>query len=296
MGLSVGALCAGYGGLEMGLSKIADVETTWVAEIDESANRLLEYRYGVPNLGDVRDLATTEDRLFKIQVPECDVVTAGFPCQPFSQAGDRKGTEDERWLIDDVCRVASSAKAEWLILENVRGILSANGGNAISRVCEALARSGFSRWEWGTLPASAVGAPHKRVRWFCVASNPHRRAGKEFNLWHGDWNREKGRLNRKVRNDIKRPCLSGPFEKYESSVRRWETITGRVCPEPRVGNRINPWFVEFMMGLPYGWVCSEKLGLTKTACLGMLGNGVVPLQASCALYQLIERINNGRQS
>tara|TARA_R100000458_G_C8242263_1_gene221009 strand:- start:179 stop:1057 length:879 start_codon:yes stop_codon:yes gene_type:complete len=292
--MRLGSLCAGYGGLEMGLSKIANVETTWVAEIDESANKLLDHRYGVPNFGNIQDLATEDQRLFKIDVPECDVITAGFPCQPFSQAGDRKGTEDERWLIDDVCRVASAAKAEWLILENVRGLLTANGGNALSRVCESMARSGFSRWEWGTLPASAVGAPHKRVRWFCVATNPNRGTGKKFDIRNGDWDREKGRFNREVGNNPERPCLSGTFEKYDNAVERWECIIGRRCPEPRIGNRINPWFVEFMMGLPEGWVCSEKLGLTKTACLAMLGNGVVPLQASYALQQLIERINNDR--
>jgi DNA (cytosine-5)-methyltransferase 1 len=155
------ALCAGYGGLELGLHLAGfDVELSWYAEIDKGACTIMEANYpGVPNLG---DLTLIED------APAVELVTAGFPCQPVSTAGSRKGVDDERWLIHDVCKVASRVGAQWLFLENVGGLYSANGGRAFSQVVVALASYGFSA-EWTCLRAADVGAPHNRLRWFCLA-------------------------------------------------------------------------------------------------------------------------------
>jgi DNA-cytosine methyltransferase len=157
----VGALCAGYGGLEMGLTLAGvGVDLAWFAEIDRHAAQVMSYHHpNVPNLGDLTEITDP---------PPVDVVTAGFPCQPVSHAGKRKGVNDERWLIDDVCQVARRASADWLILENVGGLLSANGGDAMARVVAALAANGFAA-EWTCVRASDVGAPHGRLRWFCVA-------------------------------------------------------------------------------------------------------------------------------
>lgn len=158
--LRLASLCSGYGGLELALRILdVDFETVWFAEVDAKAAQVMASHHpGVPNLGDIRLI---ED------APSVDIVTAGFPCQPVSQAGKGKGINDERWLIDDVCRVASRVGAQWLILENVPGILSANQGLAFSRVASALAENGFSA-EWTCVRASDVGAPHKRLRWFCI--------------------------------------------------------------------------------------------------------------------------------
>lgn len=164
--MKVAELCAGYGGLAMGLD--VDYEIGWYSELETVDGRpnpvapLLNIRTGAPNLGDLTKIT---------ECPPVDIVTAGFPCQPFSHAGLRKGIDDERWLIDDVCRVARLAEARWLILENVAGILTANDGDAMGHVCAAMAREGFSRWEWRTIRASDVGACHQRKRWFCVARN-----------------------------------------------------------------------------------------------------------------------------
>ncbi len=159
--MKTAALCAGYGGLELGLHLAGfDVELSWYAEIDKGACRIMEANYpGVLNLG---DLTLIED------APAVELVTAGFPCQPVSTAGSRKGVDDERWLIHDVCKVASRVGAQWLFLENVGGLYSANGGRAFSQVVVALASYGFSA-EWTCLRAADVGAPHNRLRWFCLA-------------------------------------------------------------------------------------------------------------------------------
>lgn len=248
-------------------------------------------------------------------------------CQPFSQAGLRKGVEDERFLIDDVCRVAANARARWLVLENVAGILSANDGRALSRVCEALARSGFVRWEWGTIRASDVGACHQRRRWFCVATAADADslgcerwdvgcgaaqfvAGQRWPVDHEVFGEHvalptptaaqavgtaEQHLERKRRGKMNRAnptCTdlgllvqsSQDFGKYAAAIERHEVLVGRPAPAPTVDSRLNPVFVEWMMGIPEGHV--TDLDLSRAKKLHILGNGVVPQQAAAAITAL----------
>jgi DNA (cytosine-5)-methyltransferase 1 len=97
----LGSLCTGYGGLEQGLSQLFDFDLAWVSDIDKGANKILAARHpDVPNLGDFTEL----DWPWR-EVEPVDVLTAGFPCQPVSHAGKRAGTDDERWLFDDITRL-----------------------------------------------------------------------------------------------------------------------------------------------------------------------------------------------
>jgi len=175
----IAELCAGYGGLGMGLELAGiNIEHVWYSELHEltdkkgktkpnPAESLMNEYYGIPNLGDLTEIHNP---------PKVDIVAAGFPCQPVSAAGLGKGHEDERWIIDDVCRVASESGAMLLVLENVRGLLAPGNRDAMARVCAALARFGFDA-EWATLRASDVGACHERDRWFGVAYNADGLAG-----------------------------------------------------------------------------------------------------------------------
>jgi DNA (cytosine-5)-methyltransferase 1 len=374
--LTVGALCAGYGGIELGLSALIETELKWFAEIENSSEKVIKKHFGdIPNLGDITELATTRGKLFEFEVPECDIITAGFPCQPVSLAGYRKGVEDERWLIEDVCRVASAAKAKWLILENVKGILTANNGAAMGRVCAEMARYGFIRWEWLVVRASDVGAAHRRERWFCVATNPNCKTGEELNFRDGEGDRQETRINwtapdyierfsvsgsafgryqhalrrwekiigrrspaphtgewfnNKIAPDSNsersegqhtrdrlretgkkesspgsnnvgdRPGRLGKYKEYENGIRRWELVSGRLAPEELLykhengSTKVNPEFVEWMMGLPPGWV--TDVGLSYTAQLELLGNGVVPQQATLALATLFRRLDDSKKA
>jgi DNA (cytosine-5)-methyltransferase 1 len=101
---------------------------------------------------------------------EADVVVAGFPCQPFSAAGKRRGDKDERWLWDDVWRITRDSGA-WLgMFENVPGLLT----RGLHRILADVAAFGWDA-EWGTLSAADVGAPHRRERLFLVVADPHRK-------------------------------------------------------------------------------------------------------------------------
>jgi hypothetical protein len=85
--------------------------------------------------------------------------------------------------------------------------------------------------------------------------------------------------------------------KFEPAIRRWEAVIGRPAPAPTLpdgkegAHRLSPWFTEWMMGLPEGWICDPEIGLTRNEQLKACGNGVVPQQAELALRILLEGVD-----
>ena len=166
------SLFTGYGGFSLGL-KLAGVEVRTVAyvEIDGYCQKLIQQRIKDGHLDD----APIYSDIHAFDGKECrglvDLVTAGFPCQPHSTAGKRLGAADDRNLWPDTLRVIREVGPRYVLLENVPGLL-ANG--YAGTVVGELAESGYDcRWE--LVPAAAVGAPHLRWRWWCLAySNTER--------------------------------------------------------------------------------------------------------------------------
>jgi DNA (cytosine-5)-methyltransferase 1 len=110
------------------------------------------------------------------------ILTGGFPCQPFSQAGRRKGTEDNRYLWPEMFRVIQLTKPQWVIAENVRGLVTWNDGMVLEQVCADLEREGYTVQPF-IIPAVAVNAPHRRDRVWIVGHAQH-------DGQHGTENRE----------------------------------------------------------------------------------------------------------
>jgi len=108
------------------------------------------------------DTGTLDCRPFAGKV---DWIIGGFPCQPFSYAGSRRGTDDERWLWEHIRRLASEIRPRYLFLENTPGVLVRSG---IGTVLGELSEIGYDA-EWVSVRASAVGAPHRRERVFILA-------------------------------------------------------------------------------------------------------------------------------
>ena len=155
------SLFAGIGGLDLGLERAG---WTCVAQVekDEFCRRVLEKHWpDVPRFGDVRDVG-------KHNLPDCDAIVGGFPCQPHSVAGERLGAEDERDLWPDFRRILDEVRPTLALLENVPGLLVSDGGRFFGRVLGDLAEIGFDA-EWSLLSACAVGASHVRQRVFIVA-------------------------------------------------------------------------------------------------------------------------------
>lgn len=162
--LRVGSLCSGYGGIELGLATLFPTKTVYVSEIDPHASRVLAARFpDAPNLGDLREVN------WAAQEP-VDILTAGFPCQPVSNAGKRKGTTDDRWIWEDIVDAvgAMGTRPRMLVLENVPGLLTTNGGHAMGGVVRGLASLGYVG-RYGIVAASSTGAPHRRDRIFILA-------------------------------------------------------------------------------------------------------------------------------
>tara|TARA_R110002126_G_scaffold154224_1_gene301319 strand:+ start:96 stop:1043 length:948 start_codon:yes stop_codon:yes gene_type:complete len=306
----LGSLCTGIAGLELGLT-LAGVETktVFVSDIDRGANRWLDANEAAPNLGDFTALD---------ELPEVDLIVAGFPCQPVSTAGQRAGIHDERWLFDDITRlVGRMGTRPDLFLENVPGLLSANGGDAMGRVVYGLAGIGYGI-SWGTLPAAAVGAPHRRNRWWGLArysdgshedarpatSRSRHRFGESDRLaadadrvaagrYGRTASRPKTEHGRRSEPDLGYRSTDGAraraatFGRYADAVARWETILGRPAPDPTDDGRLNPAFVEHMMGYPAGWVTNTLTN--RREALHALGNAVVPQCAAAAFVALEAR-------
>lgn len=157
MTLTVGSLFSGIGGLDLGLER-AGMKVIWQSEIDSYATRVLKKHWPeVPNHGDIKRIQWGD-------IVRPDVICGGYPCQPFSLAGARKGEEDPRHLWPWVRHALSVLRPRYAILENVRGHLSL-GGTTVLREITAL---GYCA-EWRIVSAASVGANHRRDRIIIVA-------------------------------------------------------------------------------------------------------------------------------
>lgn len=162
--MKIGSLCTGYAGLDAAVEEVIGGELAWVADNDPGPSAILAHRLpGVPNLGDI----TTADWG---AAPPVDVLSGGFPCQPASLAGPRKGLDDDRWLFDDICTAVGrmDPRPGLLVFENVPGLLTIDRGDAMARVVQGLAVLGYVG-RYRLLRASDVGACHRRERMFIVA-------------------------------------------------------------------------------------------------------------------------------
>jgi DNA (cytosine-5)-methyltransferase 1 len=162
-------LFSGIGGFSLGLESTGGFETIAFVEKDDFCQKVLKKHW--PNItieGDIRNV--------KGDKYEADVITGGFPCQPFSVAGKRKGTDDDRYLWDETIRVVRECKPRWFIGENVEGLININNGVVLRQVQTDLEKEGFEV-QCLVIPASGIGAWHQRKRVWIMAysnSNGHR--------------------------------------------------------------------------------------------------------------------------
>lgn len=130
-------------------------------EIDPFCNRVTKYHF--PNCIQHHDIRTTDFTIYKGRV---DILTGGFPCQPFSLAGKRKGSDDDRYLWPEMLRAIRQIQPPWVIGENVSGLVSWDNGMVFEQVQANLEIEGYEIIPF-LLPAAGVKAPHERERvWF----------------------------------------------------------------------------------------------------------------------------------
>ena len=156
-----GSLFSGIGGFDlaaqwMGWTNV--FHTEW----NEFGQKVLKHHF--PNSIQYHDIIKTD---YSIHNGDIDIITGGFPCQPFSLAGKRKGTDDERYLWHEMLRAIQQIQPTYVVAENVRGLLTIDGGLVFEQVCADLEAEGYEV-QPVLLPAAGVNAPHRRDRVFIV--------------------------------------------------------------------------------------------------------------------------------
>ena len=166
-------LFAGIGGMHLGIKNAArkkkmKVECLFYSEIDKYCIQTYEKNFpGVKNLGDITKISNKEFEVYKNKV---DIITAGFPCQPFSFAGKKKGFQDKRGnLFFDIIRLSDQIKPKFILLENVRHLLSIDKGKIIQKILTTLKKEYFV---YGPIIINSreFGVPQNRRRVFILAS------------------------------------------------------------------------------------------------------------------------------
>jgi len=304
----IGSLCSGYGGLDMAVEWITGGEIAWCADNARAPSIVIAQRFGVPNLGDIK-------RIDWSAVEPVDIITAGYPCQPFSTAGRRKGTADARHIWPFIADAVRHIRPPLVFLENVANHRRIGFGDVLGD----LAKMRFDA-EWTSIRASDIGAAHRRERIFVLAVSADTDRRGQPDRWRqtqlgrsrveSDWNAQAAADT----GSEEQPCGTGlcaeepttlwrpgsrdgaddrgfDWQEYGPAVDRWASIIGRRPPRPVVkgangGKAVSARFIEWHMGLPDGWV-TEVQGLTRTEQIELLGNGVIPQQAEVALRSLV---------
>jgi DNA (cytosine-5)-methyltransferase 1 len=160
-----GSLFSGIGGFDLAAEWMG-WENVFHCEWNKFGQQVLKYYW--PKAISYEDITKTD---FTIHRGNIDIITGGFPCQPYSSAGKRLGKEDERHLWPEMLRAIREVQPSWVVGENVRGLTNWNGGMVFDEVQAELEAEGYEVLPF-LLPACAVNAPHRRDRiWFIAYSN-----------------------------------------------------------------------------------------------------------------------------
>ena len=288
------ALFAGAGGLELGLSlalgkhyrTIAYVERECTSAAVLAANMERGWLDKAPIWDDV---TTFTGDVVSPFVDRIDIVSAGFNCQPWSYAGNRKGTDDDRWLWPNIVEILGTIRPEWAFFENVPGLLRGGLGPILSD----LTSLGFDA-EWITVRASEVGAPHRRERVFILAhgssrrsqvgnTQPSRAVTEQRSSYVGNADSQRRRTqgdSELTPAGIGGGCRPFPWPPSPESTEDWREV---IEVRPDLAPAVKP----EVRGMDDG----VARGLARTQQLRILGNGVVPQQAALAFQILKERID-----
>jgi len=295
----------------------ADLAATWMGwdnafwcEIDDFPRKVLSYWF--PKSKGYGNIKETD---FKPWRGKIDVLTGGFPCQPFSVAGQRKGQEDDRYLWPEMLRAIRDIRPTWIIGENVGGIISmVQPGSEVTvesqaslfektdketilqqeyvveTICRDLEQEGYSI-QPVVIPACSVGAPHRRDRvWFiayskCTGSGqvqqeiqPEQSNGDSFDCIGDEWN-----------------VTNAQSEQLENTLRTWERCTGLTDLHSKCNWRNFPTQSPVCRGndgLPFDVVrLTISLTAWRTGSIKGYGNAIVP-QVVYEIFKAIETIQD----
>ena len=180
-------LFSGIGGFSLGMEATKRIKTIGFVEKDKFCQKVLQKNFkNIPIEEDIRNVKGSNYT--------ADIVSGGFPCQPFSVAGKRRGQDDDRYLWDETIRVVAETKPKWFVGENVEGIININNGLVLRQVQTDLEKEGF-QVQCLVIPASGIGAWHQRKRVWIIAHSNSNRNRNEIRESYG----EKEKIQREYR-------------------------------------------------------------------------------------------------
>jgi len=296
--LKVLDLFSGIGGFSLGLHSTGIFDTIKFVEFDEFCQKILKKNYpNVPIEGDIKNVRGREF--------EADIIVGGFPCQPFSVAGKQKGRDDNRYLWPEMFRLIKEIKPEFVIGENVQGLVNLQNGMVLRQVQDDLVGQGFEV-QCFLIPASGIGAWHQRFRVWIVGHSKHngllatekRSRNQEVNGRTQEGQNETielertsgSRNNEDVSNTIGQlsdGCSSTTRDSEAELIRlecnegwHWNQVRSEVerCSEQSKSTDRTWWQIESdLCGVPNG--ISRELDKDRANRIKSLGNAIVPQMA-----------------
>ena len=231
-----GSLFSGIGGFDLAAEWMG-WENKFHCEWNEFGQKVLKHYW--PEAESFHDITKTD---FTKYANTIDILTGGFPCQPYSLAGKRKGKDDDRHLWPEMLRCIGEVKPRWVIGENVFGLVNWNGGLVFHEVQSDLEAQGYQVWPY-VLPAASVGAPHRRDRvWFVAHNNRFGNWGKSIKQRDSYQQGRSGKTNTEVGNKGEQQFVcnitsEGIITDTECIRLEHGTDTGEVSREERYAKR-----------------------------------------------------------
>lgn len=271
--LTHASICSGIGGIDIA-AEAAGFVTVGQVEIADYPFRVLRRRFGrIPRWRDIHDI--TGDDLIRRCGGVPTLISGGFPCQPHSVAGQRKGSSDERDLWPELRRILCEVKPRWFLGENVVGLFTSDDRRFFGGVLRDLASLGYTVG-WGCWGAEHVGSPHPRHRVFLLAHS---------NGSIGTCTGEIGRVGG-VRKPSAQEKAAGrnPYRQRRQNVQR----RSEDARSSRVRSTLHPswWSSEPELGRVVHGVSGRVDEAVRKQRVRSLGNAVVPLQ----VYVLLEEV------
>lgn len=263
---------------------VADTERTGLYKLEKlggsqeskGERRLPQHeRLDIASAGVRGSLATNSQRHKTLTI-----LTGGFPCQPFSHAGRRKGTADDRYQWPNMFRVIQNVKPDWVIAENVRGLVTWNDGMVLEQVCADLESEGYEVQPF-IIPACAVNAPHRRDRVWIIANRANSRVKglqkREINPDDAADARCIGRKKRSSENiqpESKKPERQNSY--YSGWERDWREVAASTC-----NARMDDGLSREVDGISYSFA------KWRNESIKAYGNAIVP-QVAMEIFRAIK--------
>jgi len=284
-------LFSGIGGFALA-AQSAGFKTIGFSEVNKYCCRLLRHHFPeIENYGDIKKL---DGHKFS----GIDLLTAGFPCQPFSVAGKRRGGGDPRDLWPQTARIIGECRPRYALLENVAGLLSMDRGRYFRGVLGSLAEFGYDAI-WNVLPASSVGAPHLRKRLWIVAYSNDGRLGKPYCYRVEKENRKKRESNKgkTIQESFSNSLERSSFLPDATRTKQQADIRGGYSENN--GSVESQYRGRYLLPGKESWTCEPGIHRVVDGIPGIVarnkgyGNAIVPQCAYIFLKAIAERIKSG---